>query len=76
MWNGTLYTATVFSTVTSGNVQGMTVAGSVWNRMSTAVRVYSATGGSGSSTCFAPRAHLASTSVAARSVKVLSTTTC
>ena len=45
VWSGSLYTGTVFSTVASGNVLGMTVAGSVWNRTSAAVRVYAATGG-------------------------------
>ncbi|WP_081784961.1 peptidase inhibitor family I36 protein [Cellulomonas sp. KRMCY2] len=76
LWSGTLYTGTIFSTTVSGNVSGMTVAGSIWNRTSTAVRVYSAAGGSGSSTCIAPGGQLASTSVAARSVKVMTVTTC
>ena len=76
LWSGAIYTGNFFNTTASADVSGMAVAASVWNRTSKAVRVYSSAGGGGSSTCFAPGAQVASTSLAARSVRISTTTTC
>ncbi|WP_448062784.1 peptidase inhibitor family I36 protein [Cellulomonas hominis] len=77
LWSGTAYTGSVFSTsASSADVGGLTSAGSVWNRRSVAVRVYSGTGGSGTWTCIASGQQSANTALKARSVKALTTSTC
>lgn len=76
LWSGTAYTGTFFSTTTSVDSGPGWTAKPVYNRTTRAVRVYSGTAGGGSSTCFAPGASSASVTVAAASIRVLSTTTC
>ncbi len=49
---------------------------SVWNRSSYAARIYSGSGGTGTSVCYAPGAQSASVHVASASIRVLTTTTC
>ncbi len=78
LWSGAVYTGSFFST-TSTSVVGtgnVSRAQSLWNRTGKAVRVYTGSGGSGSSTCFAPGAQAATTSLQSGSAQVLATTSC
>ncbi|MBN9609256.1 MAG: peptidase inhibitor family I36 protein [Actinobacteria bacterium] len=76
LWSGAAFTGAFFNTMTSTDIPTLSVAKSVWNRTAKAVRVYSSAGGSGSSTCFAPGTQVSSTTLTARSVVVLPSTTC
>jgi len=49
---------------------------SLWNRSSRAARVYSGTGGTGSWVCYLPSTKISSTSVPARSIALLSGSSC
>ena len=77
VWSATSYSG-AFSraTSTSPASTGFTTGMSVWNRSSKAARIYSGTGGSGSWVCYAPSTKISSTSVPARSVALLSGSTC
>ncbi len=55
---------------------GFGTARSAWNRSSKAARAYSGTGGTGSWVCYGPGARVASTSVLAQSVALLSGSSC
>jgi len=68
----------VFSraTSTASVSTGFFTAKSVWNRSSRAARVYSGTGGTGSWVCYTPNMKVASTSLPARSVALLSGSSC
>jgi len=67
-----------FAAVSSTTIKstGMSLAGAVRNRSSKAAAVYSGASGSGTATCFAPGAQISSTSVAAASFRLLTTSTC
>ncbi len=71
-YSGTFGKATSTSPASTGFSTGM----SVWNRSSKAARVYSGTGGTGSWVCYTPSTKISSTSVPARSVALLSGSTC
>lgn len=77
IWSATSYSgafgrATSTAPASTGFATGM----SVWNRSSKAARVYSGTGGTGSWVCYTPSTKIPSISVQARSVALLSGTTC
>jgi hypothetical protein len=76
LWSASNYTGTVFATTYGQDVTGMSMAQSLWNRTPNAVRIYSGTGGSGTSTCFEPDDQIASTAIWSGSVRVLATTAC
>jgi hypothetical protein len=77
LWSGTGYTSTFTQTVSTSPVGiNSTNARSVWNRTGKAVRVYSGTGGTGSSVCYGPNARSGSISITSRSVAVQSGTSC
>lgn len=77
IWGGTNYSGAFADTAsTSATSTGVATAKSVWNRSTRAARVYSGSGGTGTSTCYAPGSQIASTTAAAVSFRILSTTTC
>ncbi|RYV52995.1 peptidase inhibitor family I36 protein [Pengzhenrongella frigida] len=78
LWSSALYAGSFWSTSSQSlvNVGGVTGARSLWNRTGFAVRVYSAAGGGGSSSCFAPGTQKSQVALASFSVKVLTTTAC
>lgn len=77
LWSNGGYTGT-FTQTASSSPAGVnaTVARSVWNRTGKAVRVYSGTGGTGSSVCYAPNARSGTISITSRSIVVQSGTSC
>lgn len=77
VWSGSLYTGSLKETTSTTAVAvGFSPVKSVWNRTSHAAVVYSGTGGTGTATCYAPGAQVASVSVTAGSMRVLTTTSC
>lgn len=77
LWSGNGYTSTFTQTVSTSPVAvNSTNARSVWNRTGKAVRVYSGTGGTGTSVCYGPNARSGSISITSRSVAVQSGTSC
>lgn len=76
LWGGAVYSGAFLTTAVTTDIVSPTISKSVWNRTSYAVRVYASPGESGSSVCFVPGTQIASTTLASRSVKILSTTTC
>ncbi|MDR2723348.1 MAG: peptidase inhibitor family I36 protein [Cellulomonadaceae bacterium] len=75
-WSTANYLGTVYTTTVSAKDTGMATARSVWNRTSKAVRVYSGVNYSGTSVCLKVGQQTPSTSLPAKSVKILSTATC
>lgn len=77
VWSSTAYGGAVHAvSSTSVSSTGILLARSVWNRSSYAANVYSGTAGAGSATCFEPGEQISSTSVSARSFRLLTTTSC
>lgn len=78
LWSATGYTGAFWQTISTSvvNVSGMTTAKSLWNRSSHAARIYSGTGGSGSSVCVNPGTQTASTTIPAQSARILPGTAC
>lgn len=77
VWPASSYGGTVFSaTSTTATNTAIPMARSVWNRTNRAARLYSGTGGSGSSTCIPPGTKSGSVQYASASAKVLTGSTC
>lgn len=77
VWSGAGYTGTEVGTSgTSPVPTSFQTTHSVWNRSSYAARIYSESGGAGTSVCFAPGAEGSSVSVTSGSIRVLTTTAC
>lgn len=77
VWSGSFYSSTFIGTTSTSAVNlPFAEVKSVWNRSSHAARAYAGVDGTGSSVCYAPGVQLSSVSVSARSIRVLSTTTC
>lgn len=77
VWSGAGYTGTMAGTSGTTAVSvPFGVTRSVWNRSAPAARIYSGSGGTGVSVCFAPGAQSDSVQVTSASMRVLSTTTC
>ncbi|GEL47549.1 hypothetical protein CHO01_26650 [Cellulomonas hominis] len=77
VWSGTGYSGTFWSTAGLG-LQNTTVsvAGSVWNRMSVDVRMYSAANGGGTIRCWQNGIQNGTVSVGSASVRTMTATTC
>jgi hypothetical protein len=77
LWSGSSYSGTFVSTFSTGVYNtGIVTARSVRNRALTAARIYSGTNGTGSTRCYEPGANVRSTSVTARSFRILGTSEC
>lgn len=77
IWSSASYSGTFGkASSTTATATGFTTGKSVWNRSGKAARVFSGTGGTGSSVCYAAGTKLSSTSVPARSVALLSGSSC
>ncbi|HEY0117756.1 MAG TPA: peptidase inhibitor family I36 protein [Cellulomonas sp.] len=77
LWSGAGFSSLETST-TSTTAAGVSFSRtlSVWNRSSYAARVYSGSGGTGTSVCFEPGAQVSSTSVSSASFALLTATSC
>lgn len=77
VWSGASGSGS-FESTTSTTSRDLVIGtvSSVWNRSSNAARIYSGSGGTGTSVCYAPGAYVASTSVAAGSFRLLLGTSC
>jgi hypothetical protein len=77
LWSGSSYSGTFTSTFSTAVYNtGIVTARSVRNRALTAARIYSGTNGTGTTRCYVPGANVRSTSVTARSFRILGTTEC
>lgn len=77
VWSGTGYTGDFANTTsTSAANTGILTARSVANRSTKAARVYSGTGGSGSSVCLNPGDQSSSLSIGSQSMRILTVTSC
>lgn len=77
VWSGAFYSGSFAETTSTTAVSvGFSPVKAVWNRTSHAAAVYSGANGTGTATCYAPGAQVASTSVTAGSMRVLTTTSC
>lgn len=77
IWAGTGYSGAFWQTASLGlQNTGIGTAGSVWNRMSVDVRMYSGTGGSGTIRCWNNGQANANVSVPSASIRTMTATTC
>lgn len=77
VWSGTGYTGDFANTTSTSAVNtGVLTARSVANRSTKAARVYSGTGGTGSSVCLDPGDQSSSTSIGSQSMRILTVTSC
>lgn len=77
VWDADSYAGTFFQTAsTSATNTGIGTARSYANRSTKAARIYTGTGGSGSSTCLDPGDQVVSTSIGAQSMRILTVTSC
>lgn len=77
VWSSAGYAGTFSRAAsTTATSTGLATGKSVWNRSGKAARVFSGTGGTGSSVCYAAGIKIASTSVPARSAALLSGSGC
>jgi hypothetical protein len=77
VWSAAGYSGSFRQTTsTSAVAVSFSPVASVWNRSSHAARIYSGSGGTGSSVCYAPGAQVTGVHVTSASMRVLSTTSC
>lgn len=77
VWSEANYLGVIGKAISTASAStGYQQARSLWNRSGRAARAYSGTGATGSWACFAPGAKSASTWVSARSVVLLSGSSC
>ena len=77
VWTLTNYGGGFFQTTSGLPVStGMTIAKSAGNRSTYALRIYSGTGGTGTSVCLTPGQMIAAGAIPARSMRVLATIVC
>ncbi|MEN0129182.1 MAG: peptidase inhibitor family I36 protein, partial [Brevundimonas sp.] len=77
LWTATPYAGSMAATNSTAVYNtGIVTARSVRNRANTAARLYSGLNGTGTSRCYAAGASVSSTSVTARSFRILGTTDC
>lgn len=77
IWAGTGYSGAFWQTATLGlQNTGISSAGSVWNRMSVDVRLYSGASGSGTIRCWQNSSANSNVAVPSVSIRTMTSTTC